>query len=179
MDAPAEALGVAPATVRAWERCGHRPRPHLRARLERCAGLPTVKADSGAAFGERLRAARPRAGLTQLELVERIGDAMAHRVALKLGNALQARTIPVGVSDHHLAFDATISLKPETLKLIVRDSVDSLVRDGPSPIVKLLAVAPRHSARNLPRSCAGHEFGQTERCIEGYVQNASVVPEVQ
>jgi creatinine amidohydrolase len=28
----------------------------------------------------------------------RIGDAMAHRVALKLGNALLARTIPVGVS---------------------------------------------------------------------------------
>jgi creatinine amidohydrolase len=41
----------------------------------------------------------------------RIGDAMAHRVALKLGNALQARTIPVGVSEHHLAFGATVSLK--------------------------------------------------------------------
>lgn len=60
----------------------------------------------------------------------RIGDAMAYRVALKLGDALQARTIPVGVSDHHLAFGATISLKPETLKLVVRDYVDSLVRDG-------------------------------------------------
>ena len=60
----------------------------------------------------------------------RIGDATAHRVALKLGNALQARTIPVGVSEHHLAFGATISLQPETLKLIVRDYVDSLVRDG-------------------------------------------------
>jgi creatinine amidohydrolase len=60
----------------------------------------------------------------------RIGDAMAHQFALKLGNALQARTIPVGVSEHHLAFGATISLKPETLRLIVRDYVDSLVRDG-------------------------------------------------
>lgn len=60
----------------------------------------------------------------------RVGDAVAHRVALKLGDALQARTIPVGVSDHHLAFGATISLKPETLKLIVRDYVDSLVLDG-------------------------------------------------
>jgi creatinine amidohydrolase len=60
----------------------------------------------------------------------RIGDALAHRFALKLGNALQARTIPVGVSEHHLAFGATISLKPETLKLILLDYVDSLAREG-------------------------------------------------
>jgi creatinine amidohydrolase len=60
----------------------------------------------------------------------RIGDTVAHRFALKLGKALQARTIPVGVSEHHFAFGATISLKPETLKLILRDYVDSLARDG-------------------------------------------------
>jgi hypothetical protein len=77
MDAPAEALGVAPVTVRAWERCGHRPRPHLRARLERCAGLPTVKAGSGAVFGELPRDARLRAGLTQLEL--RSNEAQSRR----------------------------------------------------------------------------------------------------
>jgi creatinine amidohydrolase len=67
----------------------------------------------------------------------RIGDAMAHRTALTLGNALQARTIPVGVSDHHLAFGATISLKPETLRLIVLDYVASLVRDGFQRIIFL------------------------------------------
>src|SRR5512136_244604 len=67
----------------------------------------------------------------------RIGDAVAHDVAHKLGNALQARTIPVGVSHHHLAFGATISLKPETLKSIVRDYVDSLVRDGFQRIIFL------------------------------------------
>lgn len=76
----------------------------------------------------------------------RIGDAMAHRVALKLGHALQARTIPVGVSDHHLAFGATISLKPETLKSIVRDYVDSLVRDGFRKIVFL----PSHGGNFAP-----------------------------
>ena len=76
----------------------------------------------------------------------RIGDAVAHRVALKLGNALQAKTIPVGVSDHHLAFGATISLKPETLKLIVRDYVDSLVRDGFQRIIFL----PMHGGNFAP-----------------------------
>ena len=64
MGTPAEAVGAAPAIVRAWKRC--RPRPHLRAWLERCAGLPTIKADSGAAVGELLRAARLRAGRAQL-----------------------------------------------------------------------------------------------------------------
>jgi creatinine amidohydrolase len=76
----------------------------------------------------------------------RIGDAMAHRVALKLGNALQARTIPVGCSEHHLAFGATISLKPQTLKLIVRDYVDSLVRDGFTRIIFL----PSHGGNFAP-----------------------------
>jgi creatinine amidohydrolase len=71
---------------------------------------------------------------------------MAHRVALKLGNALQARTIPVGCSEHHLAFGATISLKPQTLKLIVRDYVDSLVRDGFTRIIFL----PSHGGNFAP-----------------------------
>ena len=76
----------------------------------------------------------------------RIGDAVAHRIAQKLGNALQARTIPIGVSDHHLAFGATISLQPETLRLIVRDYVDSLVRDGFRRIILL----PFHGGNFLP-----------------------------
>ena len=82
----------------------------------------------------------------------RIGDATAHLVALKLGKALQARTIPVGCSEHHLAFGATVSLKPETLKLIVRDYVDSLVRDGFRRIIFL----PSH----------GGNFGPLAQAIE-------------
>ena len=76
----------------------------------------------------------------------RIGDAMAYRVAQKLGRAVQARTIPVGVSDHHLAFGATVSLKPETLKSIIRDYVDSLVRDGFLRIIFL----PSHGGNFAP-----------------------------
>ena len=76
----------------------------------------------------------------------RIGDEMAHGVALKLGHALQARTISVGVSAHHLAFGATISLKPETLKMIVRDYVDSLAGAGFRRIVFL----PSHGGNFAP-----------------------------
>jgi creatinine amidohydrolase len=65
----------------------------------------------------------------------RIGDEVAHLVALKLGKALQARTVDVGVSEHHLTFPGTLSLRPETLKMILRDYVDSLVRSGFKRIV--------------------------------------------
>jgi metal-dependent hydrolase (beta-lactamase superfamily II)/creatinine amidohydrolase/Fe(II)-dependent formamide hydrolase-like protein len=70
----------------------------------------------------------------------RIGDDVGERVARKLGRALQARTIDVGVSDHHLMFAGTISLKPETLSLVLRDYVDSLVRHG----FKRIVIVPTH-----------------------------------
>lgn len=70
----------------------------------------------------------------------RIGDDLAERVARKLGHALQARTIDVGLSEHHLAFAGTISLKAETLSLILRDYVESLVRHGFTRII----IIPSH-----------------------------------
>jgi len=82
----------------------------------------------------------------------RIGDALAHRVASKLGRALQARTIDVGVSEHHLAFGGTLSLRPETLLLVLRDYVDSLARCGFERIVFL----PSH----------GGNFATVQRAIE-------------
>lgn len=60
----------------------------------------------------------------------RIGDELAYRVALRMGNALQARTVDLGVSEHHLAFGGTVSLRPETLRLVLLDIVDSLARCG-------------------------------------------------
>jgi len=59
-----------------------------------------------------------------------IGDILANRIALKLGNALQAQTIRVGCSDHHLSFSGTISLEKDTLKAIIFDYVRSLSRHG-------------------------------------------------
>src|SRR5512136_293124 len=70
----------------------------------------------------------------------RIGEDVGERIARKLGNALQARTVDVGISEHHLAFAGTISLKPETLSLVLRDYVDSLTRHGFTRIV----IIPTH-----------------------------------
>ena len=75
----------------------------------------------------------------------RLGDAYAQAVALKLGKTLQARTVPFGCSEHHLAFGGTISLKPDTLRLVLRDAIDSLVQDG----FKRIILLPSHGG-NFP-----------------------------
>jgi len=67
----------------------------------------------------------------------RIGDELAHRVAIKMGHTLQAITITVGCSRHHLGFPGTISLRNETLRMIVLDYIESLIRSGFKRIVFL------------------------------------------
>lgn len=66
-----------------------------------------------------------------------IGDLIAHGVATKLGKALQARTISVGCSEHHLAFPGTISLQASTLKMMMADYTESLVKQGFKTIIYL------------------------------------------
>jgi creatinine amidohydrolase len=59
-----------------------------------------------------------------------IAEALAYKVAVKLGGALQAPSINVGYSEHHMAFPGTISLRPETLKSLIRDYCVSLAKHG-------------------------------------------------
>jgi creatinine amidohydrolase len=69
-----------------------------------------------------------------------IGEVLANKVAEKLGNALQAPSVNVGCSQHHMALPGTISLKPETLKSIVRDYCFSLAKHG----FKNIIIFPSH-----------------------------------
>jgi creatinine amidohydrolase len=66
-----------------------------------------------------------------------IGDMLALRFAMAWGKALQAKTIPVGCSEHHLAFPGTISLKAPTLKAIIADYTESLAKQGFQTIIFL------------------------------------------
>jgi creatinine amidohydrolase len=75
-----------------------------------------------------------------------IADVMVNLIAQKLENALQAQTIRVGCSDHHLPFPGTISLKKATLKAIIRDYVESLQRHGFENIIFI----PTHGGNFSP-----------------------------
>lgn len=56
--------------------------------------------------------------------------ALAERVARRLGNSLVAPVIRPGVSEHHMAFPGTVTLRPATFKAVVADCVHSLARHG-------------------------------------------------
>jgi creatinine amidohydrolase len=85
----------------------------------------------------------------------KIGDALAYRVAEKLGFTLQGPTISLGCSDHHLAFPGTISLQPETLKAVIADYVGSLEKHG----FKTIILLPSHGGNFTAVKEAVQELG--------------------
>jgi creatinine amidohydrolase len=74
-----------------------------------------------------------------------LGDRLGHLVAERL-HAVCAPTVRLGCSEHHLAFAGTLSLRAETLQMIVHDIVDSLARHGFRRVVLL----PTHGGNERP-----------------------------
>src|SRR4029079_7709923 len=64
-------------------------------------------------------------------------ETIAESFARELGGSLVLPTLSYGVSHHHLAWPWTISLRPDTMALVVRDIAESLLHHG---IHKLLIV---------------------------------------
>jgi creatinine amidohydrolase len=86
-----------------------------------------------------------------------IADDIAFRVTRKLGNALQAPTISVGCSDHHMAFPGTITVKPETLRSLIRDYCVSLAKHG----FKNVVIIPSHGGDFDPVREVADELNQS------------------
>lgn len=59
-----------------------------------------------------------------------IADAVAARVAARLGGALCLPALPLGCADEHLGFPGTLSLADDTLRAVVRDVGRALARHG-------------------------------------------------
>jgi creatinine amidohydrolase len=66
-------------------------------------------------------------------------DALAEGFAKELGHTLVLPPMPYGVSHHHLAFPWTLSIRPDTLSLVVRDIGESLLRHGVHKLLILSA----------------------------------------
>jgi creatinine amidohydrolase len=89
-----------------------------------------------------------------------IGDFLANKVTRKLGKALQAPSINVGCSDHHMVFAGAISLRPETLKSVIHDYCVSLAKQG----FKNIIILPSHGGNfNVVREVTD----ELNRSLEG------------
>ena len=74
------------------------------------------------------------------------GEHLARVLAERLGDALVAPVVPVGVSPEHMRFPGTISLQPGTLAAVLEDYVASLERHG----FRRIVVLPSHGGNFAP-----------------------------
>ncbi len=70
-----------------------------------------------------------------LQTDRRIADTVANFIASSLENTIQAPTIMVGNSPHHMGFPGTISLKQSTLEAVLEDYLESLIHHGFKTII--------------------------------------------
>ncbi|WP_181019810.1 creatininase family protein [Nonomuraea typhae] len=126
--------------------------------------LATMVAEEAARALETARLALLPIGATEqhgrhltLETDYAIARAFARRLAADLdGDAVLCPGLPYGLSEHHLGFPGTMTLRPETLMAILRDLAESLAAAG---VRKVLVVnghggnvdAVRLAARTLRR----------------------------
>jgi creatinine amidohydrolase len=59
-----------------------------------------------------------------------LGDRLSEEIARRLGKTLVAPTIRVGVSEHHMAFAGSMTLREEVLEEVLADCCRSLARHG-------------------------------------------------
>lgn len=75
-----------------------------------------------------------------------IGAEIGDRVARKLGNALLAPTMCIGLSEHHMKFAGSITLGASTFAAVVHDYCTSLARHG----FKHIVLIPSHGGNFAP-----------------------------
>jgi len=66
-----------------------------------------------------------------------MGYTFSELLAKELGNALVAPTIRPGLSEHHMAFPGSLTLRPSTFMAVMEDYVDCYIRHGFKTIIML------------------------------------------
>jgi creatinine amidohydrolase len=84
------------------------------------------------------------------------GDALARRVAERLGDALAAPTIRPGCSGHHMEFPGTITVDAETLMDTIRAYCESLDAHG----FEHLVLVPTHGGNFAPVNTVAPEVAR-------------------
>ncbi|WP_255148975.1 creatininase family protein [Halorarius halobius] len=84
------------------------------------------------------------------------GDALAARIADRLGDAVAAPTIRPGCSGHHMEFPGTITVPPETLMDTVRAYCRSLDDHG----FEYVVLVPTHGGNFAPVNTVAPDVGR-------------------
>jgi len=97
---------------------------------------------------------------------------LAEAFAKELGRTLVLPPIPYGVSHHHLPFAWTISVRPDTLSLVVRDICESLLRHGIRKLLIVSAHDGNHPVANVAARQISQDHGISVAVFTGWQRKA-------
>jgi creatinine amidohydrolase len=89
-----------------------------------------------------------------------VADALANRLEADLGDAaIVCPLIPYGISEHHMGFAGTLTLRPDTFSWLVLDVVQSLAHWGLRRVLVVNGHGGNIDALRLVSRRARHELG--------------------
>ena len=91
-----------------------------------------------------------------------LGEACAEMVARELGNAVVAPSVRPGISPHHMTMPGTLTLRPETFRMLLEDYVTCYIRHGFKKIVFLCS----HGGNVKPCEQVAAEIGEMHPEVE-------------
>lgn len=95
-------------------------------------------------------------------------ETFAEAFARALGNALVLPNLAYGVSHHHLAWPWTVSLRPDTLALVVRDIAESLLHHDVRKLVIVTAHDGNPPAAVVAARILSQEHGMAVAIFSGW-----------
>lgn len=95
-------------------------------------------------------------------------ETLAEAFARGVGGALVLPSIAYGVSHHHLAWDWTLSLRPDTLALVVRDIAESLLHHDIRKLVIVTAHDGNPPAATVAARILAQEHGLPVAIFSGW-----------
>ncbi len=83
-------------------------------------------------------------------------ETMAEAIAREMGRTIVLPALDYGVSFHHIDFPWTVSLRPETLSLMIRDIIESTMQHG----IRKFAILTAHDGNPPPAESAARSLYQ-------------------
>jgi creatinine amidohydrolase len=102
-------------------------------------------------------------------------ETLAVAFARELGRALVLPPMPFGVSHHHLAFPWTVSVRPETLALVIQDVAASLLGQGIRKLVIVSAHDGNHPVANGAARRLAQDHGVSVALFTGWQRQARML----